>query len=263
MYNEYVNYLKNINAENIRTRDFKSNPTYNSILEHVSNQQGRQYLALITEEFPEIESGSVKQYAELNDKYGVPSKHPFRSRDGTLIYCSPTSLRYVYHALVILRHFKLTGCKSFVEVGCGYGGLFLAICFFSQIVGVEVENYHLVDFPEVGNLIQHYIQVNSSNFKVKPAWFLHDCHKYGETVPSEDGLFFISNYCFTEIDHALREKYIQTLLGKVSNGFIVWQTVFGCDIQLVNTLRKTIRGISEETPQTCPHEHAPNYFVYF
>lgn len=263
MYNEYVTYLRDINAENILTRNFKSNPTYNSILEHVSPQLGHQYLALIEEEYPHISSGAIKQYAMLNDKYGVPNQHIFTCRDGTRISCSPTSLRYVYHALVILRHFKETGCKSFVEVGCGYGGLFLAICFFSPLVGTVVENYHLVDFPEVGNLIRHYIQANSANFTITPAWFLHDCSTHGATVASESGLFLISNYCFTEIDERDRIKYLENLFGKVANGFIIWQTVFGCDIQRVDMIGKQIRFVGNELPQTCPHAHAPNYFVFF
>lgn len=263
MYNEYVTYLRDINAENILTRNFKSNSAYNSILEHVSPQLGHQYLGLIEAEYPHIASSAIKEYAELNDKYGAPNKHVFTCRDGVRIYCSPTSLRYVYHALLILRHFKEVGGKSFVEVGCGYGGLFLAICFFSPLVEAEVENYHLVDFPEVGNLIRHYIQANSANFSVKPTWFLHDCHSHGATVPSENGLFLISNYCFTEIDEPDRIKYIENLFGKVANGFIIWQTVFGCDIQRVDSIKKTIRFVGKETPQTCPHAHAPNYFVFF
>lgn len=262
MYNEYISYLRDINEENIQTRNFKSNVTYNSILEHVSTQLGHQYLALIESEFPDVKSDTIKRYAFLNDKYGVPNKNVFTCRDGVRLHCSPTSLRYVYHALVILRQFKEVGCKSFVEVGCGYGGLFLAICFFSEILDIEIENYHLVDFPEVGNLIRHYIRVNSANFVIKPTWFLHDCHRHGETVPEKE-LFFISNYCFTQIGDFERQQYITKLLEKTSHGFIVWQTVFGCDIKRVDSIHKPIHFIREESPQTSPHVQQPNYFVGF
>jgi hypothetical protein len=92
---------------------------------------------------------------------------------------------------------------------------------------------------------------------------LHDSSRHGSTVPGEDGLFLISNYCFTEMDEIDRVKYIDNLFGKVSNGFIVWQTEFGHDIQCANHMKKTIRFVDKERPQTSPHLHAPNYFVWF
>ena len=66
--NLYVNlckYVDNINNIN----DFKSNNTFNSILEHVSHEQGVQYLNFI-KSLTTMTENDIKQYCILNDMIG-------------------------------------------------------------------------------------------------------------------------------------------------------------------------------------------------
>ncbi len=47
MYSNYISFLQEINSKNFNTYNFKSNKLYNSILEHVSYEQGIEYSNLI------------------------------------------------------------------------------------------------------------------------------------------------------------------------------------------------------------------------
>ena len=78
----------------------------------------------------------------------------------------------------------------------------------------------------------------------------------------DDNLFFISNYCFTEITETHRNSYISILFPKVKHGFIIWQTVFNLPIEEVSIITKEIIKIDKEEPQTDTLNNE-NYFVYF
>jgi hypothetical protein len=103
------------------------------------------------------------------------------------------------------------------------------------------------------------MKINDHNIYIN--YSIHNAYNYGSDITS-DNLFFISNYCFTEIDITDREKYIQKLLNKTSSGFILWQTVFDrIHIENINFC-KEIKSIEEERPQTARIDYK-NYFVYF
>lgn len=254
MYSSYQNYLSGLSIE---TSNFKSNQHYNSILEHVSQGQGTDYLHLIENEFPEISFENIFDFVTLNDKYGTPHKYQMYSLIGRELVCSPTSLRYIYHSLLILKKFN---GKSIVEIGCGYGGLFLSINFFSKVLNIVIEKYYLVDLPEVCELIDKYLFIHNETINIE--YYIHDAYSYGADIIDND-LFLVSNYCFTEILDKHKEKYIELLFPKINSGFIIWQTiVFNLSVENLNKLNKPNINYVEERPQTSQEERK-NYFVYF
>ena len=178
--------------------------------------------------------------------------------------CSPTSLRYVLHSLIILNDFKNKNLNKFVEVGCGYGGLFLGINYFSKILNIEIQHYYLIDLPEICCLIEKYINLNKSDVNIN--YSLHSAYNYGTDI-NDLNLYFISNYCFTEIDNNHRSNYINLLFPKISNGFIIWQTVFNLSIQDITIIKKENITKEEEYPQTSypqtSYQNYKNYYVYF
>jgi hypothetical protein len=197
---------------------------------------------------------------ELILKTGEPEKHTFTFPDGSSINCSPTSIRYAYHSLIILNYYKLK-CNgtSIVEVGCGYGGLFLGICHFAKIMNITIDHYYFIDLPEICNLIQNYVSLHTDSANI--SYSVHLAYNYGTEIERAN-LFLISNYCFTEIEKEHRDKYIEILFPKVANGFITWQTITGLPIQQTYIIKKVIDKIDEENPQTA-NERYKNYFVYF
>ena len=262
-YQNYINYITSIT--DLSNSDFKKNPNYTEILEHVSYELGIQYLNLIELEFTNINYNNIIDYININDKYGNTNKYTYTYKQNRFL-SSPTSLRYIYHALVILQHYKNTNCKNMVEVGCGYGGLCLAINFFSKINNVCIDNYNIIDIPEVVNLIKKYIILNKSYIQTNMIY--HNSDTYGSDV-ADNMLFFISNYCYTEISEIYNKNYSHILLPKVKNGFIAWQsspTTF--PIENANKITgKLISSIIEEKPQTVSSSAKicgyTNYFVYF
>jgi hypothetical protein len=258
MYSKYIDFIKTINYQNSKNFNFKNNQEYTDILEHVTNEQGKEYLNLIQSEFTNITEKQIIDYITINDMYGFPNKTIYELKNNRIISCSPTSLRYIYHALLILKHYKTTNTKDIVEVGCGYGGLFLAICFFSKILNIEINKYYFIDLPEVCNLIKHYLILNKDNITIE--YEFHESDSIGKNI-NNNNLFFVSNYCFTEIDMQYRNNYINYLFPKCKNGFVIWQTIFGYNLQYAIDLFKNC-NINEEKPQTA-NETYKNYFVLY
>jgi hypothetical protein len=262
MYNNYQLFLQT--PIDIDTFDFKSNTTYRGILEHVSVEHGNKYLNLILEEFPVIDFSILNEFCNINDLYGNPKKETFRKDDNILI-CSPTSLRYIYHALLILDYYQKTKCKNIVEVGCGYGGLCLAINYFMKFFETQINNYHIIDLSEPLNLINHYLNKHNSIIKVDVNY--HTSSTYGINIEDKE-LFFISNYCYTEIAELHNYEYTTKLLSKVDNGFITWQNGGNNGSYPIKNsskiINKEIVKVIEEKPQTDAGYHIyMNYFVYF
>ena len=270
-YGDYCNYLQSNNT----FADFKNNHQYCGILEHVSKELGDMYLSLIETEF-DIPFEYISGFVTINDTYGNPKKESFYSNKyRIMLECSPTSLRYIYHALIILQYYQTVQLTEIVEIGCGYGGLCLAINYFADLLQVQIDKYHMIDLPDVCNLITHYLTKHESIVKIpfemyesstfgqgsKGAQPLTSSEKLSTTIAS-DNLFLISNYCFTEIDHEYRNNYCMNLLPKVKHGFMVWQTCFFPSLS-TNILQKNDVKIEEERPQTCLHTNNVNYFVYF
>lgn len=259
MYSEYIDFLNAVNEMDITAASFKNSNVYNSVLEHVSVDHGNKYLKHIENDFT-ITYIDIQNFVNINDKYGDPNKHVFTTKSGEKLYCSPTTLRYIYHALVILKYYSDSGSKTIAEVGCGYGGLFLAINYFKQFFNTNIEHYYLIDLPEVNNLILNYINaISDSIYTPEISYSIIDATTYGQDIPSND-LFFISNYCFTEILPEYRESYTNTLISKCLHGFITWQSS-AVNLSKCYSIGKKILKIEEERPQTS--HGLKNYFVYF
>jgi hypothetical protein len=255
----YAGYLECLSK--IDVLSFKRNNKYRGILEHVSHELGKKYLQLIDLEYTTITYDKLYGFLTLNDKIGDPEKRLFTFK-GKAIFCSPSSLRYVYQALVILDHYRQTSCKNIVEVGCGYGGLCLAINYFST--PSEISTYNIVDLPEACNLIRQYLDLHKESIKAKIVY--HDSETYGSNI-TDPSLFFISNYCYTEIETVHNSGYTTTLLPKCDNGFILWQNG-GNRGSYPITDASHISGkkitYSEEKPQTDSGEGIhKNYFAFF
>jgi hypothetical protein len=258
MYRSYESFVKTqlINDSEL---NFKSNSEYNAILEHVSHEQGNNYIKFIKEKFPNVTYEQVNNYLLINDKYGNPKKEIFVFEDNEIFNCSPTSLRYVLHSLIILDNLKKTNVNKIVEVGCGYGGLFLGINYFSKLLNIEIQHYYIIDLPEICDLIEKYININRNEVYIN--YSIHSAYNYGNDI-NDTNMYFISNYCFTEIDIVNRNNYIKSLFPKVSNGFIVWQTVFNLSIDYVSIINKENIIVKEEYPQTACETYK-NYYVFF
>ena len=212
--------------------NFKRNPEYTCILEHVNRNQGQEYLELIRK--TDITQQEILDFSSKNDSVGNPIKETFGD-----FSCSPSNLRYIYHAHLILTHFKSFNTPvNIVELGGGYGGLYLAICFFAEKYSINIESYTIIDLPIVVKFQQLYL----SNFSLKIPIDFIESTTYGSAI-SKDNLFLISNYCFSEISMENQKKYIENLFPKINHGFFAWNSIpvydFGFDYSEEEEVPKT------------------------
>jgi hypothetical protein len=209
----------------------------------VSAEQGQQYLDTIRRHF-RISDEDILSFCQKNDSLGSPAT----SRYGDLT-ASPTSLRYILHALLILQQCQACGQKtpSIVEVGAGYGGLALAVDYFSPRFGITVTAYTMIDLKNPNELQKAYISNHTLRF---PVAFVNS-EKYGEEITGIDN-FLVSAYCFSEISSDHQKKYLETLFPKCSHGFIVWNHIPIYDIG------KVVRAEIEY-----PLTGLLNHYVYF
>lgn len=235
-FSNYVNTLSNVSS-------FKSHPSFTYMLEHVSPEFGSNYLDLIKNR-TNISENEIIGYCKINDKFGGGDKHSYG-----FITTSPSNFRYLFQAHLILNHIANLGLTNvnLVEVGCGYGGLCLAISYLCNHYNVKINSYYLIDLPAVSKLQEMYLKEHTLNFTTH----FHSAFNYGDDIKVND-LFFVSNYCFSEISSENQRKYIATLFPNISHGFLAWNNIpvynFGFDYVVEN-----------EYPLTGPY----NKYVYF
>lgn len=261
MYDAYLQAIRDELSSGSKDLSFKSNWEYRNILEHVRPYEGDDYLRQLAKDFPAAAEATsdVLGFCRLNDAIGRPNVAYYDELDESV---SPTSLRYVYHAHVILKHIVATWPKDLplkiVEVGGGYGGLCLAMFYFAAKFGVTIESYAIVDLTDVLRLQDRYLSDDRFAAVVDRTRIeFHDAQFFGQTVggggaaPGE--FFMISNYAYSEIPYDLRVKYTEHLIApKVRHGFLVWNF---CE---VHDFGRPILRIEEERPKSYD-----NRFVYF
>jgi hypothetical protein len=248
-YKSYTDKIQDILNDDKLIYQFKSIPEYQRVLEHISKEDGEKYLFWIKEK-TKIPLMSVQSYCTLNDSIGNPTIYSYDK-----IISSPTSLRYVLHAHLILTHIKelqKRGWKEKIriaEVGCGYGGLCMSLYFFASQYDVTIDSYYLIDLKEVIELQRKYHDMYP-HFDTSRIQYLDASH-FGKEI-KERNLFMISNYCFSEISVENRDKYKELLIPKVEHGFMVWNSKTPCVIPFHIDLE-------QEYPLTGIY----NYYIYF
>jgi hypothetical protein len=217
---------------------FKSNNVYNSILEHVSSEQGELYINYLEKNFPEYVDNI--DIFKLNDKYGG-TKKSYYDRIGNI---SPSTLRYI-KVLSDLRDLigDLNG-KKIVEIGVGYGGQsFILNKFFN------IKEYSLIDLDEVLLLSEKYLNkldVKSRLIKI-------------EDIDSIDEEFdlVISNYAYSELNKKLQDLYWDKIIKNSKNGYFTLNFIsnlFNINSynkeEILNKFKEKEPKILEETPKT-------------
>lgn len=246
-YELYSNYVGTLCSTNNLT-GFKSHPSYVYMLEHVSPELGHEYLECILKN-TSITTSEIEEFCVINDSVGEPRKINYNFK----FLVSPSNLRYVYQAHLILTHVKTihdTRSVDIVEIGGGYGGLCLAVHHFSAKYGVKINSYTICDLTNIICLQRMYLN------RVKPEITVDfvDAETYGENI-NRDDMFLISNYCFSEISESHQVKYRQTLFPKISHGFFAWNCIPVYDLGIGN-LR-----IEPEIPDS--GIDSVNKYVYF
>jgi len=186
-------------------RGFKSHPAYRHVLEHVSYEEGQQYLDEV-----EIDYKDKLDEIKENDALGTPVTCSYKGV-GTI---SPTTVRYLKNTSDIVNKFG-TSFDSIVEIGGGYGGLCKVMSSF-----VEFENYLLIDLEECNMLSRKYL----SNFDLPTMSYQAE-----EIVDVEDNFdLLVSNYALSECTRETQMMYVERFVKK-SDKFYLMHNNFHAD----------------------------------
>lgn len=215
-YTDYTNFIESFIQNDVNSWNFKSNPIYCNILEHVDKEYGDRYLFEIKTKFQPFYNNYKNYFTEIchiNDLYGKTRRYEFDD----FTYCSPSNLRYIMHSLLVLTY--MTECKlnniDIIEIGGGYGGL----CFFmhklSPIFNININSYSIFDLTSAMRLQKKYLEklnINGINYI-----------ELSEVKNLNKNSFLISNYAFSEISLDLQKEYTDKVLNPyVSHGFLCW-----------------------------------------
>ena len=181
--------------------NFKKDPRYTAILEHVSIEQGKLYAEDILEY--DIDSDLIASFKE-NDIVGGSSIFNFGEPFGRI---SPSTLRYIQNALDISYFFGEGELNKIVEIGGGYGGLCKTInCL------CDFEEYHIYDLESCGKLQKKYL----SNFNISGEVFFHSIPEKIENVD-----VVISNYAYSELSAEYQELYYDAVIKNSNKVYMI------------------------------------------
>jgi putative sugar O-methyltransferase len=221
--------------------NFKRDPDYQRVLEHVTRSQGRDYLQIVKNERPEFLD---KQQWKKNDKIGNPIKYKYDD----VGYVSPTTLRYLKVASDLYTYFGEDIGKNIAEIGGGYGGQALILDTLHNF-----REYRIFDIPEVNELIAKYLE----------SYLLNGSYSVTTLNNStkQDYDLVISNYAFSELPSDIQRMYINKILANSDRGYLTMNSGKGgkrsegkLSVEELENLLPQFE-IHEEIPKTAEHNY--------
>ena len=185
--------------------NFRRNPIYNQILEHVSEKQGGEYLQVISNDLDIM--AKINDFKE-NDKWGNPRIYDYPD----IGKISPSTLRYIKVLADIKAHFHTMDNLHICEIGVGYGGQ-------CRIVNAwfKPATYGLVDIQPALSLAQRFLDnyiVNSTlTYRTMNELFKSDYD------------FVMSNYAFTELPRTFQDIYLDKIILNSKRGYITYNEI--------------------------------------
>lgn len=225
-YTKYYQLLQNASVVN-----FKRNKDLVDITEHIGDlqiQHGKDMYEEIVK-LNMIDNLTLNRMIQINDFVGNPffcDIHPKMDR------CSPNSIKYVYHGLLIVKKLKDEKLNDiqFVEVGGGYGGQCVILQELCKLFHIRITKYKLIDLDNVVRFQEKYIQA-------------YNMHHICEFIPYEEfkhqeyskGSFLFSSYALSELSDPIRHEYYEHLLPFVDYGIVIWNNPFAVDLPKQHT----------------------------
>ncbi len=234
---EYLNSCRDAALDNRYFNQFKQDPRYRQILEHVSFEEASQYASQLP-----VKSvlESLDRFKE-NDKYGNPDIHEFDN----LGEVSPTTVRYIKNTFDIINRFG-TDIGNIVEIGGGYGGLckvLSSVIYFS--------NYLIFDLEEPNMLSKKYLsKFDELNDRVQSLTL--------EELDEIDGIdLLISNYAFSEVSLDVQEEYYEKVIKKSKRIYMVFNPISSKNLKFSDFVDQ-LTSDGFEVEYQCEHEESEN-----
>lgn len=255
-YYSYCQSIYNCLIKDKEEWDFKSNPDYKCVLEHISKNDGNNYLYEIKNHFTEMFNNNKDLIIKLchkNDLYGKTNKEVFDD----FTFCSPTNLRYILHSFLILDYMKENNLNNLdiIEIGGGYGGLCFFIYNLASLFNLNINSYVIFDLVAPTKLQKKYLDALDIN---KVECLVLDDENSLKNLKKDS--FLISNYALSELTKEISRKYSSLVINPyTSYGFLTWNFHHISYYDFVDN--KEIKTI-DEYPAT-GDDINKNYYIYY
>jgi hypothetical protein len=180
---------------------FRRDPAYTEILEHVTPLVAAEAARIALERFP-----AYRDYLEefrRNDTCGGPFLHSFADIGAF----APTTLRYVKVLSDLETLFGDLSGWRIVEIGGGYGGQ-------CRIIRARfaVKSYTIYDLPEAAELASRYLE----------AFGFRDVSFNPPSPLEAEADLVLSNYALSEIRRSSQDEYLAGVVRKAARGYMIW-----------------------------------------
>jgi putative sugar O-methyltransferase len=226
---------------------FKRDTSYVAILEHVTEDIGREYFDIIAENFTDY-----KLYIDLfkmNDRYGDPRVFNYPDFG----YVSPTTLRYIKVLSDLKKLFGDLDNKKIVEIGVGYGGqCFILRQYFNP------NDYFLLDMNEALLLTNKYLNKLNTNHTILNIEDLDSLNEEFDLV--------ISNYAYSELCLELQDLYYEKIIKKSEHGYFTLNfigDVYGLNSYSLDQIKEKFSEKNISVLDEKPKTSEKNIILYF
>jgi hypothetical protein len=185
--------------------NFRRDPDYTGILDHVTERQGKAYLDLISQHSGILHAMDM---FKMNDRYGNPKLCEY----DTIGMISPSTLRYVKVLADLQSEFHTLDDLRLCEIGVGYGGQCRILNAYYR-----PSHYCLVDIEPALALARRYLE----NFVIDAKL------TYKTMAELEDASYdlVLSNYAFTELARPLQNVYLSKVILRSRMGYITYNEI--------------------------------------
>jgi hypothetical protein len=247
---------------------FKTHPSFVQVLEHVTQEQGEQYLAVIKSQNPEFLSDPrLLARIMVNDWLGDPNLFMYQFTDTLRRSISPTTCRYFKVLSDLATYFFVpwsakSGAWDITEIGCGYGGQMFILKEWLSYAQMNLERMTLIDLPEVIQLIQKYHTTLLSKHEMKQMHYVTTqdmdaskplakeekkkdvnndtgiviCKATAGTAVNNIRTLVVSNYAWSECTEEVRWQYFQKVLYPSDCGYLTLNFLSTAEIQKIQTM---------------------------
>lgn len=184
-----------------KSENFRRIRAVRQVVETLGPVDGRHFAKWIAHNAPEFLTD--KRVAAI-DSWGNPIRWPAACL-GTPRSFSPTTLRYLAHALWLNHEGFVKDGDTVIEIGVGFGGLAAMNAIVSNATTI------MVDLPQVTHAAMRQMnELGLGNFASSD-----------HSKASVSDACFISNYAFTELSRDLQDVYAEKFIRHANRGFIL------------------------------------------
>jgi hypothetical protein len=206
------------------------------MLEHVTRGHAERYLEHVRA--LGVADADIQRLVALNDARGGATLEDFAGvRAGVgagagagagggapppPLRATGASLRYLYHALLIVNHAPEPAALDVVEVGGGYGGFALMLDAVLAWRGRALRSYRIYDLGGPRLLQMAYLEAVDAG---RGVFCWGDSSTSGNDVPADCELSLLTSaYAISEFPDAVSDAYLKALAGRAAHAFFAWNS---------------------------------------